>query len=100
MLPNALLLCLFKMTLKSVAVEEISGLYAAVYPGSFSVSLTILRRPLPRRSMYFMRWNGSASTGLRHIERILFSVKNKSENKNGKSVDIFLFAAYNKIIRK
>jgi len=35
-----------------------------------------------------------------HIERILFSVKNKSENKNGKSVDIFLFAAYNKIIRK
>jgi hypothetical protein len=25
-----------------------------VYPGSFSVSLTILRRPLPRRSMYFM----------------------------------------------
>ena len=39
MLPNALLLCLFKMTLKSVAVEENSGSYAAVYPGSFSVSL-------------------------------------------------------------
>ena len=35
------------MTLKSVAVEENSGLYASVYPGSFSVSLTILRRPLP-----------------------------------------------------
>ena len=32
------------MTLKSVAVEENSGLYAAVYPGSFSVSLTILRK--------------------------------------------------------
>lgn len=31
----------------SVAVEKIFGLYAAVYPGGFSVSLTILRRPLP-----------------------------------------------------
>ena len=71
MLPNALLLCLFKMTLKSVAVEENSGLYAAVYPGSFSVSLTTLRRPLPRRSMYFMRWNRSAITGFRRMERIL-----------------------------
>ena len=58
------------MTLKSVAVEENSGLYASVYPGSFSVSLTILRRPLPRRSMYFMRWNRSAITGFRRMERI------------------------------
>ncbi len=35
-----------------------------------------------------------------HIERILFSVKNNLENKNGKSVDIFWFAVYNKITRK
>ena len=42
-----LVICIFKMTLKSVAVEKISGLYAAVYLGGFSVSLTILRRPLP-----------------------------------------------------
>ncbi len=35
---------IFNITLKSVAVEENSGLYASVYPGSFSVSLTILRR--------------------------------------------------------
>ena len=48
-----------------------AGLLAHVYPGSFSVSLTILRRPLPRRSMYFMRWNRSAITGFRRIERIL-----------------------------
>ena len=45
--------------------------YAAVYPGNFSVSLMILRRPLPRRSMYFMRWNRSAITGFRRMERIM-----------------------------
>ena len=37
--------------------------------------------------------------GFRRMERILFSVKNNLENKNGKSVDIFRFAAYNKIAR-
>ena len=39
-------------------------MYAAIYPGGFSISLTILRRPLQRRSMYFMRWNRSAITRL------------------------------------
>ena len=68
--PHMLQFTFFKMTLKSVAGEENSDLYATVYPGSFSVSLTILRRPLPRRSMYFMRWNRSAITGFRRIERI------------------------------
>ena len=36
------------MILKSVAVEKNSSLYVSEYPGNFSVSLTILRRPLPR----------------------------------------------------
>ena len=58
-----------EMVLEEKQFQE--QVYAAVYPGSFSVSLTILRRPLPRRSMYFMRWNRSAITGFRRIERIL-----------------------------
>ena len=81
------------MTLKSVAVEKISGLYAAVYPGGFSVSLTILRRPLPRRSMYFMRWNGSAITGLATLNGYFVASKTirkiKTENTflDGTAVD-------------
>lgn len=88
-------------SVKPVAVEEILGLYAATYPGSFSISLTILRRPLPRRSMYFMQWNRLAITRLsRCMERMHWSAKDKPENKNGKSVDIFWFSAYSKIKRK
>lgn len=60
MLPNALLLCLFKMTLKSVAVGEIS-----------------------------CGGTGQQSQGFRRMERILYGVKNNLENKNEKSVDIF-----------
>jgi len=48
------------MTLKSVAVGEIS-----------------------------CGGTGQQSQGFRRMERILCSVKYKSENKNGKSVDIF-----------
>ena len=62
------------MTLKSVAVEGNSELYAAIHPGNFSISLSILRRPLPRRSMYFMRWNRSAITGFLLPIAKLFSI--------------------------
>ena len=51
------------MTLKSVAVEKIFGLYAAVYPGGFSVSLTILRDVYKRQAKNYAAKAFGVSTG-------------------------------------